>query len=236
MAKGNGRGERKGWLPSVLRNLAPRSSTGDGKFENQIILEAYRRILHELALLPGEDAKVVLVTSAVPGEGTSTVARQLAAALAEGRRARVLLIDANEQPASRKESPPDPDTALFSAWSHEEPSFVQTADGFSVLPYQGDSRESYSLHRSSLLAKSRQTLAKRFDWTVIDGRPVTQHTETAALSSHADATVLVLRAESTRSQVAKRALDILQGAGAHVVGAVLNKRRYHIPDVLYRRL
>jgi len=236
MASGNGRGERRGWLPRFLRTFAPQTPNGDPAFEHRMLSEAYRRIMHELALLPGEDAKVVLVTSAVPGEGTSTVARQLAAALAEGRRGRVLLIDANENPQSRRESPPEPVAALLSAGSEDDPSFVQTSDGFSVLPYHRESRESYSLHRSSVLAKSRRTLAKRFDWTVIDGRPVTQHTETAALSSHADATVLVLRAESTRSQVAGRALDILQGAGAHVVGAILNKRRYHIPNALYRRL
>ena len=51
-----------------------------------------------------------------------------------------------------------------------------------------------------------------------------------------DEMVLVVDAEKTRIQAAKRAKDSLQRAGVHVTGVVLANRREHIPRWLYQRL
>ena len=47
---------------------------------------------------------------------------------------------------------------------------------------------------------------------------------------------LVLEAGKTRRQVAIRARKELEEAGGKLLGVVLNKRRYYIPDWIYRRL
>jgi hypothetical protein len=36
--------------------------------------------------------------------------------------------------------------------------------------------------------------------------------------------------------VAEEAKNVLQGTGVDLLGAVLNRRRYHIPEFIYRRL
>ena len=197
---------------------------------------AYQRVAHELMSLPGTDAKVVLVAGAVEGEGASTVAGQVAVALARSRQGRVLLVDVEGggDPSGSNASRLVEVTAEDGdgEGGHVEP----VAEGVSPLPYHGEVGTPFPLVTGSELTKALTELSRRFDWMVIDGRPLTQYPETAALSAQADATLLVLRAESTRAEVARRAVDIVQQSGGDLVGGVLNRRRYHIPQSVYARL
>ncbi|HPA83133.1 MAG TPA: hypothetical protein PLS95_20105, partial [Thermoanaerobaculales bacterium] len=71
---------------------------------------------------------------------------------------------------------------------------------------------------------------------MLDGPPVTTYPDASSLAVVADGTILVLRAERTRSEVAVQAMKVLNNAGATLLGGVLNGRRYHIPEFIYRRL
>ena len=226
----------RSWVSKWRRMLATTgdpSAAVDPHRDDRRWSEAYRRIVHELSLLSGNGPKVILLASAVEGEGTSTVARQLAAGLAKSRSGRVLLVDAGVT-ARRREARTVPLSEV--AVRTREDDFDVTPDGFSVLPFDPETDRPSGVMWGKKLAEALSSLGNRFPWIIIDGRPITQYAETATLSSHADATVLVVQAESTRSEVAGRALDILHGAGAHVIGAVLNRRQYHIPDSVYRHL
>jgi Mrp family chromosome partitioning ATPase len=74
------------------------------------------------------------------------------------------------------------------------------------------------------------------DWVLFDTPPINVSNDALALASKVDGVVLVLRAEKTRWEVAQHAVERLEGAGANVVGVILNRRRMPIPDWLYRRL
>jgi Mrp family chromosome partitioning ATPase len=56
-----------------------------------------------------------------------------------------------------------------------------------------------------------------------------------ALGKLADGFVLVLEANSTRREAAMRVTESLSQAQIRVLGAVLNKRTFPIPESLYRR-
>ena len=56
------------------------------------------------------------------------------------------------------------------------------------------------------------------------------------LCTKVDGVVLVIEAGKTREQVAVRAKKELEEAGGKVLGVVLNKRKYHIPEWIYKRL
>jgi Mrp family chromosome partitioning ATPase len=56
------------------------------------------------------------------------------------------------------------------------------------------------------------------------------------VSRQVDGVVLVLAAEDTRWPVAERVKESIERSGGRVLGIVLNKRRYHIPPCIYRRL
>ncbi len=71
---------------------------------------------------------------------------------------------------------------------------------------------------------------------IVDTAPVLVDTTAAAVASQCDGAILVVHAEQTRRKAAQEAQARLQQAGANVLGAVLNKRQFPIPEFLYKRL
>jgi len=89
------------------------------------------------------------------------------------------------------------------------------------------------------LIVGRQTLDQLrdvFSLIIADAPPLKESFEGVAFSAHADATVMVVEAERTRAPVAQDLSDRLKDMGAQLVGFVFNKRRYYVPDYLYREL
>ena len=79
-------------------------------------------------------------------------------------------------------------------------------------------------------------MRKDFTVILIDAPPINTYADAALLGSMADGLVMILQANRTRREAAERAKEILDAAGVRVLGAVLNKRTFPIPDFLYRRL
>ena len=71
---------------------------------------------------------------------------------------------------------------------------------------------------------------------VFDMPPVWDPGFSARLASQVDGVILVVEAEKVRWEVAKQAKEFLGQTNANVVGAVLNKRQFHIPEWMYKRL
>ena len=69
-----------------------------------------------------------------------------------------------------------------------------------------------------------------------DAPPLATSFEGVAFSAHADATVMVVEAEKTRAPVALDLSERLKDMGAQLVGFVFNKRKYYVPEYLYRGL
>ncbi len=75
-----------------------------------------------------------------------------------------------------------------------------------------------------------------FDFVLVDLESVTGPGEGTGLSPLLSGVILVIAADATRRESARRATRMLSGSGASVIGAVLTNRRFPIPDALYRRL
>jgi Mrp family chromosome partitioning ATPase len=76
-------------------------------------------------------------------------------------------------------------------------------------------------------------LRAKYGWVIVDGPPTTVYSDAGILAPLVDGVVLVVQAEKTRWQVAEQAKRILEESGARLLGAVINRRRYHIPQALY---
>jgi Mrp family chromosome partitioning ATPase len=87
-------------------------------------------------------------------------------------------------------------------------------------------------HLRPLLAE----LSARFDYVVFDTPAAAAHGDAAALGGLIDGVVLVMEANTTRREVARRIIGHLQAANVTVLGAVLTNRTFPIPEALYRRL
>jgi capsular exopolysaccharide synthesis family protein len=81
-----------------------------------------------------------------------------------------------------------------------------------------------------------QKASDKFDYTIIDSAPISRFADSLAICSRVDGVLLVIEAGKTRPQVALRAKMELEEAGAKLLGVILNKRKYYIPEWIYRRL
>jgi succinoglycan biosynthesis transport protein ExoP len=204
--------------------------------------EAYRKVVHRLrSARHAGSGTVVLVVNAVHGEGGSSVAKQLAGAIVQAERSRVLLVDANLRSPSQhvtfgvRRSPGFAD--VTAGGPKVQTAELATSDvGFALLPVGKSQDDPIHLMRESNLVSALGELRESFDWIVVDGPPVTVYAEATTLSSLADATILVIRAESTRAEVADQAKRTVMESGGYLIGAILNRREYHIPDFIYRHL
>jgi len=79
-------------------------------------------------------------------------------------------------------------------------------------------------------------LRMEFDYLLIDAPSLSRYADATALGRFTDGVVLVLEANATRKETALNVMENLRAAQIQVLGAVLNKRTFPIPESLYRRL
>jgi len=87
------------------------------------------------------------------------------------------------------------------------------------------------------LPKDLKSLFRREGtFVVVDTPPLLESALALRICSSASGVVLVVEAEKTRWEVAKEAREMLRRSDAHLLGVVLNRRRFHVPDWLYRKI
>lgn len=79
-------------------------------------------------------------------------------------------------------------------------------------------------------------LRMTFDYVLIDSAPLNTCNDAVVLGGLSDGVVLMLKANSSRRETAKKALQELQAANVRTLGAVLNQRTFPIPEAIYKRL
>ena len=190
--------------------------------EQRRLLEAFRVLRANLEFSGfGNSLKVLLVTSPGPRDGKSTVAANLAYAMAMSRQ-KVLLVDTDlRNPSLRlildgnnRKGRSDMFPGNFEVRRQEENLYLLT-------------RASPTTHSSEFLGSEtmNQTLAKlrQVSDIVIMDSPAYPLVDAAILSSKADAVLLVIRPGHTKEQSARAMLEQLKQAGANTLGVVVNQ-------------
>jgi len=196
-----------------------------------------------LASLNGRDTGGVCLalTSCRRGEGVTTVAVNFARALCGARHRRVLLCDANvPSPALHRAFGLPAGPGLTDALAgHCEPAEAVQRTPLADLDLVAAGRETMSpaqMAESARLGDFLEAVRQGYAFVLLDAPPVLECSAGARLAAAADAVILVIEAERNRWEVARAAARRLEGRGAHILGAVLNKRKFHIPEWLYRRI
>jgi capsular exopolysaccharide synthesis family protein len=191
------------------------------------IAEAARAIrTNILFMAPDEPYRRLLVTSAGPGEGKTTVACCIAIAMAQAGQ-RVLLVDCDlRRPRLHRIFQRANDIGVSSAlldMSVLDGARLETeVPNLSLLPSGPHVPNPAEVLQSDSFARLLEALGQRYDRLVIDSPPVAPVTDAAVLSRRVDATVMVIRAFRTTRDLARRAKRSLSDVGARIVGAVLN--------------
>ncbi len=188
------------------------------------------------AALRDRASRTVLFVGPQGGEGSSTVALQFAQVLARDSRMRPLLVDCHvRRPAYEVDETGRCavlDRRLMSGPADQS---AVVASNLFVVPLSAELRGAGMIQPSEL----RELLdanATGFDWIVLDGPPVLDAPDSAALGSVADGVVMVLQAGRTKRPVLTRAADLLTKSGSRLLGSVLNRRVLEIPEFIYRRI
>ena len=199
--------------------------------------EAFRALRTSLLLsVAGREPQVILLTSATPSEGKTTVAMNLACVLSQ-RDVRVLLIDADlRRPTVHHRFNINGKVGLSSVLTGsvslqqgvqqvpEVPRLDILASG-PVPPFPTEMLASDAMNR--LIAECR---GLRHRHIVLDSPPLLSITDSVVLAHDADAVVLVVRQGKANKHAVRRARDLLLRAGTRITGTVLNAVDLNSPE------
>lgn len=79
-------------------------------------------------------------------------------------------------------------------------------------------------------------LRSEFDYVLFDTPPATSYSDAILLGQLTDGVILIVGSNSTRREPARVAKESFEAAKVPILGAVLNKRTFPMPDALYQRL
>jgi succinoglycan biosynthesis transport protein ExoP len=201
--------------------------------EHEVIdrpLSAYAeaiRGIHTNLMLSDVDQRprVVLVTSALPGEGKSTMAMSLAQMVARYGQ-RVIIIDGDlRRPAIHRlagvSHKPGLIEWLLNRNTLEEVVYSTGPGGIDVIPAGDQPQLPPNLLSSDRFRQLLRGLMERYDMVILDSAPVLAVSDTRILATLAEKTLFVVRWASTSHKVAASALRQLLESGAHVAGVAL---------------
>ncbi len=185
--------------------------------------------------------KTLAVVSATHAEGTTTVAAQLAISLASNAELPVLLVDANfRKPDLHGRFQVAQDGGLSNLLLGEgdfgallKPTPVKNL--FLITSGKAVSDPSEFMNMTDLEEKLIRP-AVNFSYILIDCPPVNTCPEATLVASHSDGTVLVVQAGETRRELVLEAQQRMEQAKVNLLGVLLNKRKYYIPDFVYEKL
>ena len=188
-------------------------------------LEQYRRLaaaLHQAHLNTG--LRIIMIASAVAGEGKTLTSANLALTLSESYRRRVLLIDADLRRPSIHGLfgiPNDDGLTDVLGSDHERKVFTQQVSGSLSVVTSGRPDTNQMAHLTS--ARMKQLLHEAMevhDWVVIDTPPVALLPDAKLLGAMVDGALLVVRSGVTPYPIVRSAI---QAIGAErILGTVLN--------------
>jgi capsular exopolysaccharide synthesis family protein len=250
-----------GFLPQLFK--AP-SEMHEGHIHEGLI--DVQRIVENVHLIAKDKGvQVIGIASAVSNEGSSTLATVISLIMAESSSAPVasFAIDNQEQYSKPHSLKPRQHEILLIDAQWRNPSLhnflgMPLERGLGellsdeILPR--DAIRSIAASGLKLITTGRKSwnplapinieklksllneLKPYFKFVVLDLPPVIRFAEAVTLSKQCDGLILVVRANQTRWEIVAEAKRLLERSGVNILGAVLNRRKFYVPEVVYRKL
>ena len=233
--------------PKKKNGASPQLNDADGSMKPELVsalrpmsltAESYKAIVTSILLSHRAHPAVILVTSALPGEGKTTVSTNLAIVLARLRR-RVLLVDTDlRRPSVHRAMRLSAKTGLGALLRKSAP-FDELVVGCADVPnlYVLPAGPVSLQEDTELLVSGFKDLVERwreqFDHIIIDTPPVLAMTDAVRMSVEADSVILVIRSGQIAKDEFLRAQDVLLKVNARLTGFVLNGAELDSSDFRY---
>jgi protein-tyrosine kinase len=233
---------RKQAVVSPESSYSPSISLPDGqdsgRFEAEMEEEMITLYQGIAASLPDTDHRSILFVGSRSNEGTSTVARQLAKTVSLRMEKDVLLIDLDRsRPDLHVYGGLKPENGLDEADNSLDKALHRVEEtSLYVMPLF---QTSVFTPRTLEAAKGEnfwEPLRRRFDLVIVDSPPAARFPDGPGIASQVDGVILVVEAEKTGWQVALSVKEKITKHGGNLLGIVFNKRKYYIPQFIYKHL
>lgn len=189
--------------------------------------EAYRMLRTNLFYaLVDSPPRVIVLTSAGPGEGKSTTAANLAVALVQAGKSTLLLDCDLRKPTLH---------VLFGARNLKglvdvligerklEEVYQEQIPGLSLVTPGPPPPNPAELLSSRRLVEILRQARQEFEYVLVDTPPVGRVSDAAVVAANGEGVLMVIDAQRTRKRALKQAMHTLEGVGANVLGTVVNK-------------
>lgn len=175
------------------------------------------------------NAKVIQLTSPIPGDGKSTTISNLAISIAQSGK-RVILIDADfRKPVQHKlfglDNSSGATSVIYGETAWQDAAQVVIPGGLSVLPAGPIPHNPAELLTSEQFPQLIATLKAEFDYVLIDTPPLLAVTDPAIVGAHVDLLYLVMRIRKGSRTNAVEAGKIIASMGGGLAGVVINGLR-----------
>jgi len=195
--------------------------------------EKFRRLKTVLANEEGGGPQVIVVTSAAPSEGKSTVAMNLALAFAADSRDNVLLVDADlRRPTIREWVSPSPDlglTEVLDGRTELEHAVLELKNSaLKVLPAGTPPRDPVVLLSSSIARDLFTNLREEYKRIIVDTPPVMPFADADAVGVLSDGLLMVARSGKTRAGLFRQAIQSV--TSTRILGVIFNEATFNLAD------
>ncbi len=205
--------------------------------------EEMTKLVQRVFLLPrdGGAPRVVLFCGVKEGDSSYWICAHAARSLAAQGTGTVCVVDANlRSPSMHQHFAVENLRGLSDALRNSDP--IRTCvrqlskNNLWLMPCGSPVPDLQNFLTADRLRPRMKELRAEFDYVLVDAPPANLYTDAIVLGQSADGAVLVVQANSTRREVARKVKESLQAASINLLGAVLDKRTFPIPEALYRRL
>ena len=233
------------------KRIKPASRTIDTNRDRSLLKgmdENFRRALLTLRNTIESETKehnthTIVFTSAVKGEGKTTVLSAFARVLAIGQGEKILLVDCSiRNPKLHKLFGEDNDKGIidYLAGREDIPKLIHHLGmpGLDLITagITEDVDLSLPLFNSDRMSQFMREMSEAYEYVLIDTSAVLEAPETPIISSYSDGIIMVIHVGKTRREVIKRALQMVEKLDGRFIGTILNRKKYYIPEFIYRRV
>jgi Mrp family chromosome partitioning ATPase len=200
------------------------------------------RLVQQIFLVQAQNPPRVVVFAGIDhGNGCTEICASVAETLARNTSGSVCIVEANFRTPGLPELLGSTNSlGLTDALLQDGPirSFANPIgiDKLWLLSCGKLTADSASLLSSEPVKARLAELRAEFDFVIVDAPPLTRYADAIALGQLSDGVVMVLEAETTRKEAAQMAASNLRASRVPILGAVLNKRTFPIPEKLYKLL
>ncbi|HUS57499.1 MAG TPA: polysaccharide biosynthesis tyrosine autokinase [Planctomycetota bacterium] len=191
------------------------------------VAEAYRTIRTAVYFgTPKGQDKRLLITSSIYGEGKTTLASNLAIAMAQSGQ-RTLLIDADFRKPSQHlifqiEGQEGLSTVLSGTAPLYDAVYRTTNENLDVLPCGPIPPNPSEMLNSKAFSEVLDELSRSYDRILVDSPPIIPVADARILGAMCDMALLVVRAEVSARKVTAQACNGLRAVGTRILGVVVN--------------